>query len=67
MPSLPHLNNGHLKTVRSAGDNSPAKLLAAKRGNSEALGNEGGFAGSGDNDHRVGPTSPLTIGSLTDL
>jgi len=27
----------------------------------------GRFAGSGGDDHRVGPTSPLTIGSLADL
>jgi hypothetical protein len=70
MPSLPHLNNGQLKTVRSAGANSLAPTACSKARGSEALGNEGGlerFAGSGGDDHRVGPTSPLTIGSLTDL
>jgi hypothetical protein len=49
MPSLPHPNNGQLKTMWPQAPIRSPQLLAAKRGDAQrALGAEGGLAGAPD-------------------
>jgi hypothetical protein len=59
MRSLPHLTNGQLKTVRSAGANSLAPTACSKARRSEALGNEGGLGGSPDQEAMIIASGPL--------
>jgi hypothetical protein len=59
MPSLPHPNNGQLKTVRPQAPIRSPRLLAAKRGDPKRLATKVVWGGSPDQEAMIIASSPL--------